>query len=737
MADKPSAWLHRSSRVVLIVTVDIGKDKQDKIHVRKGDDPRTTAENFIKLHRLNRDLTDPLTTHIEQNLEALRLSQQRKRERLAQRLTQRHESTTQTQTHTQTAAVQGSLPPTMHLHAEQSVQSVQQQQPADARADADADASPDAAHILASELVSPTRPSARKGASREEVEPTPTDKSAIHRGQRAKTSERPQQSDKRPHRPPDAVAKAASPSPFRPTQKRASSRAQSNPPPVRGHPYVAREGERGRRAREGGGARLASTSRGASEARLASGHGSSPKLDREGTCRSAVFDKLYQRAEAKRVQLENLKGSVEHEYQHKLDSTRFKPHTAREGADVVGRRLYEWGRIMQDIKEKKRLERLVELERQELEEVTLKPNITRTAQNMQREGQPLWHRLDCESIDKRRRLSRIREEMAKKELEGCTFKPDISRRSRRLVAARMSELQLSGPLYEFLYSDALRRHERDRMYKTFVPPEATFRPQTLAADNGSRSPPADDGRSPRETLEAMMNRLCGSSRVGGRRGEEAPELADGGKDPHTGQELFKPKTGRPPLHGRNSEKLPIWEFLHRLGEQSKQAKLQHATEEEQKVKALAEMRGTSHTSSAKLFQEAKARRLRELFRAVDADRDGVLTGGTADADSSRWGSVLAKEGVDPQLQKILWPVLEYLKDTGSSVPFEQFEQAVDYQVKELAAQKIPIHALFVRRATVSQPTTTSTSTRAAAAGKKGGRHTLPSGPKDGAVKTFP
>ncbi len=95
-------------------------------------------------------------------------------------------------------------------------------------------------------------------------------------------------------------------------------------------------------------------------------------------------------------------------------------------------------------------------------------------------------------------------------------------------------------------------------------------------------------------------------------------------DEETGQPLFQPKIGRPPLAKRDNDNIPVTEKLYRDGKHKKYI-------QEEKIKEEFEKRNHSATKpkiqdkSEELLEQKKARKFHEVFQILDEDGDGIIS----------------------------------------------------------------------------------------------------------------
>mmetsp|Transcript_23973 Transcript_23973/g.36764 ORF Transcript_23973/g.36764 Transcript_23973/m.36764 type:complete len:152 (-) Transcript_23973:1911-2366(-) len=129
---------------------------------------------------------------------------------------------------------------------------------------------------------------------------------------------------------------------------------------------------------------------------------------------------------------------------------------------------------------KKHIERAKsEQDRQELAEVSFKPNINQMSKYMRRVNneKPEDFLLKYgEAVKDKKNSQRI--ENMRKETAGLNFHPKISRVSERIVESKDATIGKYGK-FDSLYADAKRRMERqNNIYSACIESECTFQPDT-------------------------------------------------------------------------------------------------------------------------------------------------------------------------------------------------------------------------------------------------------------------
>eukprot|EP00443_Scrippsiella_acuminata_P107461 CAMPEP_0115576144 /NCGR_PEP_ID=MMETSP0272-20121206/2405_1 /TAXON_ID=71861 /ORGANISM="Scrippsiella trochoidea, Strain CCMP3099" /LENGTH=818 /DNA_ID=CAMNT_0003010915 /DNA_START=12 /DNA_END=2465 /DNA_ORIENTATION=+ len=401
-------------------------------------------------------------------------------------------------------------------------------------------------------------------------------------------------------------------------------------------------------------------------------------LGRLQQCRT--FERLHLDAEQRKARLQRLRQQVEHdlEEQHLQAGSQVPPGTLRshawhrDMADVMGlgERLYRDAEQRRVRMEWMQLQNAAQKKRQDMEEATFRPSIGASQRSCRGVGRSMR---DPKGLTTRTKLERLREMREETQMEGCTFQPQIDQKSEELMQERLSRMNWVGNLHDALYDDAMRRQERQLEAQKMLPAGVTFHPDI---GENHRRPPNDD------TKEDFVNRLAYSKCYSERWHEEQQE--NGMHEGQQSQPDFQPQVGRGPLVDRNTEGLPIGDFLYKCG---KEKALQQAKYEEQEREKSQASTPRVGDVSRFLFQETKQRKYRALYEALAwRDPEGLLRAETLSMDS---------ESLDiGEMDAWLRPVIAYLNESGEAISFETFAAALDHERRNSA---VPTAGALVRK----------------------------------------
>jgi len=299
-------------------------------------------------------------------------------------------------------------------------------------------------------------------------------------------------------------------------------------------------------------------------------------------------------------------------------------HRRSSVAESSGERMYRAA-----LEARQRKEQLAAAEQQRREEAALAglqpgPVITSRARRLQRQ-EPAWKRLNAlasSSLAAREQLSnylRAAEEQA--ELAECTFAPATTSQSASLMAHRQAAMRQAGVTsHDTLYADAQRRAARDEELRRWMPQEATFRPAVLPTAHVPAGAPGD-----------VVERLVQAGQAA-KQHQVAAASAARLVDPSSGRRMFVPQTGRPASDSarQQSKGGSVHEHLYSLRDEYARHKQELAAQSAAQMDA---QRAGASQRSAALAESRRMRRFAQIFRALDRNREGVISPWAAAADA--------------------------------------------------------------------------------------------------------
>ena len=254
-----------------------------------------------------------------------------------------------------------------------------------------------------------------------------------------------------------------------------------------------------------------------------------------------------------------------------------------------GERLYVEGIVAREQRKLRAESAQSEREAVEIAELRESPQISDLAQRMRLSESGTrsksWQRLSTEGGGsatfnaRRNRMMRVKQEMDIQEIKECSFKPKISSKSKALMKDRMMALKEHNiPYHDQLFHDAERRRLMQEEVANWFPDDHTFQPNNFTSLNRSLSPTRsstfqssasmNNNSSLRMSLdsksqEKLVKRLTSRNRATEDKMKQIKDL-ESKVDLESGQELFKPRTGRAPQYERNRSSLPIGDYLYGL-----------------------------------------------------------------------------------------------------------------------------------------------------------------------------
>lgn len=261
--------------------------------------------------------------------------------------------------------------------------------------------------------------------------------------------------------------------------------------------------------------------------------------------------------------------------------------------------------------ERKRLAEQKHIEEQshELNGFTAKPEISKYAKQLKRPSK-FWERLSTDNS--KHHLRELQHESLEMKLMECTFRPRINRNF-------FGDQDInSSNRFDQLFWDAENRRRRQAEYMQWYPEGVTFRPMINPHWNSSNIY-HQDGPHKGNVFSRLLQYASKLAEKKQKWQDSESKLVD----PTTGQELFRPQTGRKPYAERNSDAIPIGDFLYQLKFALDSKKRTIVDRNIQKAKELANCQYVGSKSS-KLLENIKTRSVQDIFEYLDTDKDGSI-----------------------------------------------------------------------------------------------------------------
>lgn len=197
----------------------------------------------------------------------------------------------------------------------------------------------------------------------------------------------------------------------------------------------------------------------------------------------------------------------------------------------------------------------------------------------------------------------------------CTFRPRVNQQP-------PDEEDLRHSRFDQLFWDAENRRRRQAEYGQWYPEGVTFRPIINRYHKGSGMID-EHGRYHEGNVFERLMQYAAKLTEKKKMIQKIRESSSKPVDLSTGQELFRPQTGRKPLAERNTAALPIGEFLYQQKFELENKKKTLAAKDWKERKELANGHYVGQKSQ-QLLNRVKERRLHKVFEYLDKDRDGFV-----------------------------------------------------------------------------------------------------------------
>lgn len=309
----------------------------------------------------------------------------------------------------------------------------------------------------------------------------------------------------------------------------------------------------------------------------------------------------------------------------------------------AGNRLYYLGVMKKEQSKQWRKKQIQHQDEQTSKTLTFKPAINSRSKSLAKN-----HRRAEDSFTdlQRKRLEGIErrkgQSLAEQQSE-CTFVPRVNRASEGMVSRNSAQKNA----FMNLFAEAKERQQRLQEAKdSITKAECPFKP-SINSSKGSRSVSRDQ-----DVVDRLVNsNVMKESNLQRIRDKQAALV-----DPHTGQEFFKPKIGRAPRQGRNSENLPIGVYLH-----------SHCSRETSKMQeASTYIELLSKPRSTQIIEKLKLERFKELFEMLNPNESGEIVSHN-----------IEPEKLSDELLSTLFPLLEELEQLGEPINFAEFSEAME------------------------------------------------------------
>lgn len=318
----------------------------------------------------------------------------------------------------------------------------------------------------------------------------------------------------------------------------------------------------------------------------------------------------------------------------------------------IGEKLYFKG-----IQQKERTDRDTQIMRLKIQEskaneLTFKPIINISANEISRKySTRLEDSLMQQKTVREEKLEKERCEKIAKEKELCPFNPNINPMSEKIL--KKKNRPSSKDKFEELYEEAkIRKQRQEDLNRQIISVEFPYRPEIL--ENQPRS----------QNISDIAERLIKAKQDNYEKINEERKRLNEPIDHATGQELFKPLTGRPPRSERNRENIPIGDYLYMQKNKPKKLNQEHPHNPTQLE---------SKNRSDRILQKAKIERYYEIYQTLSPNHNGEIS-----------AQGISLEKIDIEVFAIIRPLLEELESLNQSLNFEEFCESMDNLLRTLS-----------------------------------------------------
>ncbi|CAI2384022.1 unnamed protein product [Moneuplotes crassus] len=355
-----------------------------------------------------------------------------------------------------------------------------------------------------------------------------------------------------------------------------------------------------------------------------------------------------------------------------------------------GEKLYQDGLKRMEERERKSKHEKVQNELKQYESLTFKPKVNSVSKNFRRGSKKLEDQLIEKGKKTNDMIERKRSELLFEQQHSHSFRPKINKKSDHIIqersrqfleeSSRMAEsphnfsqnfetsyMTSENKLNKFnlLYDDAIKRKQRkDEIYSRCLDSQCTFQPDLTKGNRYDSYYPENHGD--------FGDRLSKPSTI--KEKSRMRHLQDEFYDKESGQPLFRPKVGRPPLSKRDFENLPVTEKLYMEAQHKRHLK-------EEKIKQNFSKRDTSDSrpkiqdKSEEILEQKKARKFHQIFQILDAESNGVISADKIDIS-----------GLPPDILEIFTPLLCEMEELEHILDLEEF---IDASMRLYDTLKIP------------------------------------------------
>ncbi|CAG9332953.1 unnamed protein product [Blepharisma stoltei] len=322
----------------------------------------------------------------------------------------------------------------------------------------------------------------------------------------------------------------------------------------------------------------------------------------------------------------------------------------RSGRNNSCERLYNQGMLSKqkaaNQREKIKLQREEELNKA----LTFHPEINKLSKSIVRDYKKPEDSFYLHEKHKHEFIEKAKGEKLSREQEFCTFNPELNQMTEKILRKRYKPL--SRNKFSELYEEAKEREWRQQeIARSFYEAEFPFQPSVKL--NSQRT-------DPNELIDRLVNSRKEIEEHIRKERVKRNELCD----PSTGQEFFRPITGRAP--STRHKELPIWDHLYSQSKSNRDSEFQSNFQSQREF----------NPKSDEIYSKLKYDRYLYIFQNLKPDLNGEISAET-----------IKMHTVDPAIYKVISPLMEELEMVEVTLDFDEFFDSLENLMKALTPEE--------------------------------------------------
>ncbi|KAM3132041.1 hypothetical protein pb186bvf_015785, partial [Paramecium bursaria] len=280
------------------------------------------------------------------------------------------------------------------------------------------------------------------------------------------------------------------------------------------------------------------------------------------------------------------------------------------------------------------------------------PFVSERSQHLARRPQiPMQDYLLMKGKEMSQRKEYLRNSRFNMESQECSFRPQINEISEKINYEKQRQNPNKEEIHERLYKEGLMSQQKKKQE-----PSISFTKQSKISSFLNDIP----------FLERMQQNILERQK---RLEQSSQSVQDISLDSNTGQRLFHPNVGRPPMADRNVEHLPIGEYLYQMKNVKDQSHYNLLVQDKLQRE---NSRAKSSDKSNLIYEQKKRKSLEEIFYLLDSDGDGYISAQSINISQ-----------MPPDVLQILSPLLCEMEQIGANLNLNSFIDAANRLLQTL------------------------------------------------------